>query len=531
MLDVATNEATLPAARRAALLGALIGATRDRKVKPAGDLTRLRRLLDVDDGAARALAAQAAGAWKVAALQPEIAKLATAKDSSQDARKAAIGALIELGDPASRRVVDDLAEHAATPEIQGLALAALASSDPKAAARRASLWFGRLRPDQSVWAQTLVASFIERKEGPAALARSLERATLAPDVAKLCIRSVRASGRPEPALIAAFSKAGRLSSITRSLDASEMGRFLAEVASTGDAVRGEAIFRHQELTCLKCHAIAGAGGLVGPGLESIGASAPGDYIVDSLLEPGKAIKENYHSTIVATSDGKLTAGIRVRQTDQELILRDAEDREIVIPTHSIEDQKPGGSLMPAGLTDALTRAELVDLVRFLTELGKIGPYDISKDRVLRRWQALTPTPEARRLLNRTSVDNAVNGDSSLVWSPVYTTVAGLLPLGDLPEIGRGAGRPPIALARSELEVSHPGRVKLNFNSTLGLTCWIDGRRIEPPADRPDELICDLGTGRHTLTIAALPARRGQPIRCTLDDVAGSEAQARVVLGK
>jgi putative heme-binding domain-containing protein len=531
VLDVATDQDKLAAPRRAALLGALIRTTRDRKVIPAGDLTRLRRLLGLDDSTTRALAAQAAGLWKVAALQPEIAELAAAKESSSDARKAAIGALLELGDPASRKVVDDLAEQDTMLEIQGLALAALASSDPRAAAPRAARWLGRLRLDQTDWARPLLASFVERKEGPAALARSLEQATIAPDLAKLCIRDVRASGRTETELIAAFSKAGRLTSITRSLDSSEMGRFLVEVACSGDVARGEAIFRRPELTCLKCHAIAGAGGQVGPGLESIGASAPGDYIVDALLEPGKAIKENYHSTIVATSDGKLIAGIRVRQSDQELILRDAEDREVVIPTRAIEEQKPGGSLMPAGLTDVLTRAELVDLVRFLTELGKIGPYAISKDRMLRCWQVLTPTSEARRLLNRTSLDAAINDNNSLVWSPLYTTVAGLLPLGELPAVGRGAGRPPIVLARSQLDVSHPGRVKLRFNSALGLTFWMDGRRIEPTADRADELICDLATGLHTLTVAVLPARREQAIRCTLDDVAGSGAQARVVLGK
>jgi putative heme-binding domain-containing protein len=350
-------------------------------------------------------------------------------------------------------------------------------------------------------------------------------------MAKLCIRAVRASGRLETELLAAFSKAGRLTSITRSLDAAEMGRFLAEVASTGNAARGEAIFRRQELTCLKCHAIAGAGGQVGPGLESIGASAPGDYIVDSLLEPGKSIKENYHSTVVATSDGKLIAGIRVRQSDQEVVLRDAEDREVVIPTQAIEEQKPGGSLMPVGLTDTLTRAELVDLVRFLTELGKIGPFAISKDRILRRWQVLTPTPQARRLISRTSLDAAVNENGSLVWSPLYTTVAGVLPQGDVPAAGHGAGRPPIALARSVLEVSHPGRVKLRFNSAGGLTFWMDGRRIEPTADQGNELICDLTGGLHTLTVAVLQARREQAIQCTLDDVAGSGAQARVVLGK
>ena len=34
-------------------------------------------------------------------------------------------------------------------------------------------------------------------------------------------------------------------------------------------------------------------------------------------------------------------------------------------------------MMPAGLADPLTRQELVDLVRFLSELGRPGPYAAS----------------------------------------------------------------------------------------------------------------------------------------------------------
>ncbi len=52
-----------------------------------------------------------------------------------------------------------------------------------------------------------------------------------------------------------------------------------------------------------------------------------------------------------------------------------------------------GSLMPAGLTEALTRPELIDLVRFLSQLGKIGPYSVGTERVLRRWQLLEATHE------------------------------------------------------------------------------------------------------------------------------------------
>ena len=203
---------------------------------------------------------------------------------------------------------------------------------------------------------------------------------LDPDVGRLCIRTVRSSGRPAAELVASLARAGRLATATRSLAGADMGRFLEEVARSGDPARGEAIFRRKEMTCLKCHAIAGAGGLVGPGLESIGASALADYLVDSLLDPGKAVKENYHAIVVATEDGRLVTGIRVRQTDAELVLRDADDRELAIPASTIEEQKPGGSLMPAGLTDTLTRGELADLVRFLSELGKIGPFSAGTER-------------------------------------------------------------------------------------------------------------------------------------------------------
>src|SRR5262249_27268761 len=150
----------------------------------------------------------------------------------------------------------------------------------------------------------------------------------------------------------------------------------ARARSQGDPERGEAVYRRKETLCLKCHPIAGAGGQVGPGLESIGASAPADYLVDALLQPNKAVKEGYHALTVALGDGRVVTGIKVRQTDTALVVRDADDREVSLPLGEIEDQKPAGSLMPAGLTETMTESELLDLVRFLSELGKIGPYSV-----------------------------------------------------------------------------------------------------------------------------------------------------------
>ena len=77
--------------------------------------------------------------------------------------------------------------------------------------------------------------------------------------------------------------------------------------ATGDPVRGEAVFRRKELQCLACHGTGGAGGQVGPDLTSIGASAPVDYLVESLLIPNKAVKEGYHAVRIVTANGTALA--------------------------------------------------------------------------------------------------------------------------------------------------------------------------------------------------------------------------------
>ena len=48
-------------------------------------------------------------------------------------------------------------------------------------------------------------------------------------------------------------------------------------------------------------------------------------MIASLLDPRAKIKENYHSLIVAADDGQVVTGVKVRQSDDSLILRDATD--------------------------------------------------------------------------------------------------------------------------------------------------------------------------------------------------------------
>jgi putative heme-binding domain-containing protein len=303
------------------------------------------------------------------------------------------------------------------------------------------------------------------------------------------------------------------------------------VAKLGDAARGEAVFRRKDQLCLKCHAIGGAGGQLGPDLTSIGASAQVDYLLESLLEPNKVIKENYHSQIVTLKDGRELIGIKVRQSDTELILRNAEDREIAIPRNKIDETRNGPSLMPDGLTDPLTRGELLDLVRFLSELGKVGPYSLSKARLVRRWQTLTPTKDVYTPLYRVGFEAVTTDDPVFVWEPAYTTVAGSLPLSDVPriEMKKADTREPYGMAfvRFQLDATTPGPVRLNFGSAKGLRLWLG----KTPVAVQDTTTLDVPAGLQTLTLAVDLTERKEPLRCELDDAPGSPARVRVVGGK
>src|SRR5439155_1008991 len=150
--------------------------------------------------------------------------------------------------------------------------------------------------------------------------------------------------------------------------------------------------RRPELRCIACHAIGGAGGKVGPDLTSVGAAAPMDYLVESVYLPDKAIKEGYHSVQIETLDGKVTTGIVVRETGQELILRDADAKEIAIPRATIRERTPGRSLMPLGIVDHLFEHEQKDLFRFLSELGKPGPFDAARNQSAKAWRVTAIDP-------------------------------------------------------------------------------------------------------------------------------------------
>jgi putative membrane-bound dehydrogenase-like protein len=147
----------------------------------------------------------------------------------------------------------------------------------------------------------------------------------------------------------------------------------AELARrTGDPGRGEQVWKESfagAAQCAKCHAVRGVGGQVGPDLSMIGVKGSRENLYESILNPSKAIADQYVQHQVTTAAGVTVAGLLVGEDDQALTLRDANGKDVVIPKGEVEARrKIQTSLMPEDVVAALTEDELVDLVAYLETL-------------------------------------------------------------------------------------------------------------------------------------------------------------------
>jgi putative heme-binding domain-containing protein len=510
-----------PAAQRVALLTALADAARDRGVAPA-DRKPLAALLANPDVEIQAL--RLAGLWKTEEMRGTFSALARDDKATPEQRSAAIAGLGDLGGKESVVVLGTIIDAKGDIAMRRAAFVALARFDLNAAASRAPALLADEKPES---VQDLFDAFTTRKGGAATLAKALTGQKLPADVARVGVRTLRGSGRPDDGLIEALSKAGGLTEGTRKVDAKEVEALTAEVRSRGDAIRGEAIYRRGDMQCLKCHAIGGAGGAVGPDMSSIGASAQIDYLVESLLLPSKAIKEGYHSVLVTTKRGEQFTGVKIRETKEAITLRTDQDKEVVIAMRRVENIMPSKvSLMPEGLTDTLTRNELVDLVAFLSSLGKTERFSVGRDRPARRWQVLVPTKEVSFLLGRKGVVGLLD-DASLTWEPAYSTVHGDLPLEGLSTFKTfGKDGATLTLLRAELDSTADVKAVLKMADEAGLTLWLDGEPLTPAK----AMKVTLKAGSHVIHVLIDRGARKTPVRLEIDDTPGS-AVLRFVGGK
>jgi len=137
----------------------------------------------------------------------------------------------------------------------------------------------------------------------------------------------------------------------------------------GDAASGDKIFHERpDASCLRCHTVHGAGGIVGPVLDGIGSKQNRDYLLESIVYPNAKIAPGFESVILRLKDGKTVTGIVKKETANGLELMDADGKKIEVSKPDILSRERGQSAMPEGFAKILSKRDLRDLVEYLTSL-------------------------------------------------------------------------------------------------------------------------------------------------------------------
>jgi putative heme-binding domain-containing protein len=140
----------------------------------------------------------------------------------------------------------------------------------------------------------------------------------------------------------------------------------AILALKGDPTQGEKLFWSQAVNCGSCHKIGDRGTSIGPDLSSIGKLRPREDLLESILEPSRRIEPKFASYVAQMADGRSITGLLVKRDDKEVVLRDAQNKEITLAAKKVEELRPSRtSLMPDGQMAGLTAQEAADLLDYL----------------------------------------------------------------------------------------------------------------------------------------------------------------------
>lgn len=312
------------------------------------------------------------------ALAPDVLALAESSKVPSAVRQQAIGVAAKLKpEGLAGRLLTLLSDD--TPEVRSAALAALVDQQD---------------------ARSLREVLSGRKVSPELASAAVERLMQTTGGAIVALRLIDEKALPETLQQAAIALAvNHPDSNVRVL----FERFVPEnqrpqrlgaaikpeeiMALSGNAGRGEQIFfQSTAAQCKNCHRVQGIGGSLGPDLSQIGKKYETKTLLETILDPSKAIAPEFIPYLLETSGGLVFAGFIVEKNDQQVVLKDAKSELVRVPAAEIEALAPQQkSLMPELVLRDVTAQDAADLLAYLASLTHtvvhtgafrvLGPFD------------------------------------------------------------------------------------------------------------------------------------------------------------
>lgn len=175
----------------------------------------------------------------------------------------------------------------------------------------------------------------------------------------------------------AMGSGGEAQTLREKLLAEDPAELAHLARQDGDIVRGAILFHQGNINCAKCHRPKSEQDRIGPDLSRIEKEVTDVFLIESILQPSKTIKEGYESTLVLTVDGETIDGLKIQENDVELVIRDRQDvdRLHTIAKEDIDGMRAGTlSSMPDDLADELkNRQQFLDLLRYVIDVKERGP--------------------------------------------------------------------------------------------------------------------------------------------------------------
>ena len=119
--------------------------------------------------------------------------------------------------------------------------------------------------------------------------------------------------------------------------------------------------------CVRCHAVDGTGGEVGPALDNIANILSRKQILESLIEPSARLAPGYGYVTITLTDGQKVQGVLIEERKNDLLLRTSEAEPMEIPLRRIAKRENSMSAMPA-MGRMISRRELRNLMEYLGSL-------------------------------------------------------------------------------------------------------------------------------------------------------------------
>lgn len=455
----------------------------------------LKKLISHENESIAVLAASNLGSWRVAG-RDEVAALQSGSHSA--AVKQALA--VALATTSSPRYVETLAELATKGDLETryAAAAGLAYADLNRGTQAAAQLL--TEDPQGADPVPFVETLLKHRNGGRLLSEAIQGIEIHPSILASVSRFHRDTGLLPDALAELFRPSTTSGSLSADLLGENIDALTEDVEKLGDPARGEMVYRRETVACTRCHAVGSAGPAIGPNLVAVGAAAKTKYLVQSILQPNSAIAEHYETKTFVLASGRLQTGIVTFRNKNEVVVRDSAQlgKEVRLAAEDIDEEVPAKSLMPAGLADQLqSRGEFLDLVKFISALGKPGKYANDESPVIRKWRVISASGDGEF------------PDDKAAWQSAYSKVSGELPVEDYPAGER-------VFARGFVNVLVAGTARLDVNTTDGLTLWLDGQRVSDPAAP-----IRLDRGRRTLTFGFRPGQRESGLRVELKAMDGT----------